>query len=63
MTEDKQVIDDAIHAIEHTIDLFKKMAERGDYPLELLPELDGKPNPHFTGKQGFSYLVENTLIA
>lgn len=41
-------------ALKHTFKVFHSMADRGDYPLELLetyPE-------HFLGKRGFQYLVD-----
>lgn len=55
---DQEAINNAIAAINHTIAVFRSMAERGDYPIELLPEVNGAPNPAFMGKQGFHYLVE-----
>ena len=47
----------------HCVRIFRSMAIRGAYPLELLPDdptklPPGDVNPHFLGKQGFSFLVD-----
>lgn len=50
-------------ALAHCVEVFKSMADRGAYPLELLPDDPSKlppddANPHFLGKQGFVFAVK-----
>jgi hypothetical protein len=48
----------ALAALEHVLKVFKSMADRGRYPIELLPTLEGEPNPHYLGKQGWEFLTD-----
>lgn len=46
-------------ALEHALLIFTSMANRGRYPLELLPLDDGgNPSAYFLGKQGFQFLTD-----
>ena len=48
-----------IDACEHMIQMIQSMADRGRYPLELMPTDDfGAPNPVFLGRQGYSFMLD-----
>lgn len=48
----------ALAAMEHVLKVFTSMADRGHYPIELLPYVEDKPNPHYLGKQGWEFLTD-----
>lgn len=41
------------HALEHCLKVFRSLADRGDYPRELLPNC-----PEYLGKQGLRFVIE-----
>lgn len=48
-----------IDACEHMIRVIQSMADRGRYPLELLPTDDyGAENALFLGRQGYSFMQD-----
>lgn len=46
-------------ALEHCIKIFKSQADRGRYPLELMPfgPTVNEPNPHYLGRQGWMFIL------
>ncbi|USV41004.1 hypothetical protein [Xanthomonas phage BUDD] len=47
-----------IEAAEHAYKVFLSLAERGEYPQELLPfDGEGKDSPLFMGHQGLMFLI------
>lgn len=46
-------------ALEHCIKIFRSQADRGRYPLELMPfgPTVNEPNPHYLGRQGWMFIL------
>lgn len=47
-----------LDALKHTLKVFHSMADRGDYPLELLEFSPSSLNKFFLGKRGFQYALD-----
>lgn len=60
ITDSQQnVIGELLGALKHTLKVYHSMADRGNYPLELLDYDDAnKLSKHFLGKRGFQYLID-----
>lgn len=54
----QEALEKLIEAATHAYNVFLSLAERGEYPLELLPDdSDGNPSEWFMGKQGLMFLI------
>ncbi|WEM34464.1 hypothetical protein [Xanthomonas phage X1] len=54
----QEALEKLIEAADHAYKVFLSLAERGEYPQELLPwDGEGKDSPLFMGHQGLMFLI------